>query len=45
MKPPPKRLRRLPLKGAPPPVDRQSRIHGGRLALLAVCELNERSHQ
>ena len=29
--PPPKRLRRLPLKGAPP-ADRRSRIRGGRLA-------------
>jgi len=30
MSSPPKRLRRLPPGGAPP-VDRQSRIHGGRL--------------
>jgi hypothetical protein len=33
MNPPPKRLRRLPLEGAPL-ADRQSRIRGGCLAAL-----------
>ncbi len=33
---PPKRLRRLPLKGATP-VDRQSRIHGACSASLVSC--------
>jgi hypothetical protein len=33
---PPKRLRRLPLQGATL-VDRQSRIHGVRLALPEAC--------